>query len=121
MSLADPLRQIGAGALGLARQRLELAALDIEEEMLRAGTLLAALLVAVLLGTLAVATAIALVVVLFWDTARVAALATCFLALAAGTAFVMWRLTQALRTKPPLLATTLAELDKDAASFREAR
>ncbi len=121
MSLADTLRQIGTGALGLARQRLELAALDIEEEMLRVGTLLAALLVAVLLGTLAVATAIALVVVLFWDTARVPALATCFVVLAAGTALVAWRLAQALRTKPPLLATTLAELDKDAASFREAR
>jgi len=119
MSLADTLRQIGAGTLGLARQRLELAALDFEEEMLRAGALLAALLVAVLLGTLAVATAVALVVVLFWDTARVAALATCFVLLAAGTAFVVWRLAQALQAKPPLLATTLAELDQDIASFRE--
>ena len=119
MSLADTLRQIGAGALGLTRQRIELAALDIEEEMLRAGALLAALLIAVLLGTLAVATAIALVVVLFWDTARVAALTTCLVLLAASTIFVAWRLVQALRTKPPLLAPTLAELDKDAASFRE--
>jgi uncharacterized membrane protein YqjE len=113
VALADSLSRLGATAVLVVRQRLELAALDVEEELLRVARLLAGALSAVLLAVLALAWAAALVVTYFWDTARMEALAGVTLAFAAAAAFVAWKVAAAWDAKPPLLATTLAELRKD--------
>lgn len=119
MALARNLARLGAGSLLLARQRLELASLDIEEELLRIGLLLAGALVTALMLALALSAAAATLVIYFWDGARMAAAigVTGFFALAA---FLMaWRLACALRDKPRFLAATLAELDKDSQRLGE--
>lgn len=113
MALPDSLRALGAGLAEAGRQRLQLAALDLEDQALRAGALVAALLVATALGMLAVAALAATVVVFFWDTARLAALLGVSLFFIAGTAAALWQLQRGLRERPPLLAATLAELRKD--------
>jgi uncharacterized membrane protein YqjE len=113
VALARNLAQLGASSLLLARQRLELASLDVEEEVLRIGLLLAGALVTALMLALALSAAAATIVIYFWDGARVAAAVgvTGFFALVG--VLMAWRLVIALRDKPRFLAATLAELDKD--------
>jgi uncharacterized membrane protein YqjE len=116
--LGDSVARLGATSLLLLRQRLELVSLDVEEELLRDGLLLAGALVAALLGALFLAALGALVVVLFWDTARIAALLVVTLAYGAAAAFAVWRLARAWRDKPRFLAGTLAELGTDGDRLR---
>jgi uncharacterized membrane protein YqjE len=113
MALGRTLTQLGASSLLVARQRLELASLDVEEELLRLGGLLAGALVTALMLALALASAAATLVDYFWEGARLAATlgVTGFFAVAA--LLMAWRLARALRDKPRFLAATLAELDKD--------
>lgn len=119
MGFGQILSELGANTVRLARQRIELAALDLEEEALRQGGLLVGAIATVLVATLALAAAAALVAVYFWDSARIAALAgiTVFFTLAA---VVMARKLQlALRAKPPFMAGTLAELERDASHLEQ--
>ena len=113
MALGQALSRLGATSLQLVRQRLELASLDVEEELLRLDALLAGVLAAILMLTLALAAAAAGVVAYFWDSARMAALLGVTGAFAAAGLALAWRVARALRDKPRFLASTLAELDKD--------
>jgi uncharacterized membrane protein YqjE len=114
VGLGRRLARLAAGSLVIVRQRLELASLELEEELLRVGLLLARALVTAILLALALLGVGATIVIYFWETARLAAAlgVTAFFALAA--VLMAWRLTDALRDKPTFLAATLAELDKDA-------
>jgi uncharacterized membrane protein YqjE len=114
VGLGRNIARLAAGSLVLLRQRLELASLELEEELLRIGLLLARALVTAILLALALMAAAATVVIYFWEAARVAAAVgvTGFFALAGVV--MAWRLLSALRDKPSFLAATLAELDKDA-------
>jgi uncharacterized membrane protein YqjE len=118
MALGESLTRLGASSLQMARQRVELAALDVEEELLRVLGLLAGALVTALMLALALASAAATLVIYFWDGARVAAGmgVTAFFALAG--ALLAWRVARAVRDKPRFLAGTLAELDNDAERLR---
>lgn len=113
MALGDSLGRLGASALRVAHQRLELAALDVEEELLRTWRMLASVVMAALLATLALGAAAAFVVVAFWDTARLAALAGVTLVFAAAAVAVARNAALALASKPRFLSATLAELAKD--------
>jgi uncharacterized membrane protein YqjE len=115
MALGQTLSRLGASLLVVASQRLELASLDFEEELLRLGSLLAGTLVAALMFALALAAAAMTVVVYFWDTARLAALLGVTGLFIIAALAMAWRLSQALRDKPRFMASTLAQLDKDRA------
>ena len=65
---------LAAALLGLGRTRLELAALEFEEVRARTAENLALVLVAAICFAFALLAASMLVVVLFWDTHRIAAL-----------------------------------------------
>lgn len=119
MALGRTFARLAAGSVLLLRQRLELASLELEEEVLRLGLLLARALVTALLLALALFSAGATVIIYFWDEARLAAAVgvTGFFALAA--VLTGWRLAAALRDKPAFLAATLAELDQDAQRLGE--
>ncbi len=119
MALARNLARLGVGSLLVARQRLELASLDIEEELLRVGLLLAGVLVTALMLALALSAVAASIVIYFWDGARMAAVlgVTGFFTLAG--VLMAWRLVIAVRDKPRFLAATLAELDKDGQQLGE--
>lgn len=114
MGLGRNLARLAGDSLLVVRQRLELASLEVEEELLRIGLLLAHALVTALMLALALLAAGATVVIYFWDAARMTAAigVTGFFTLAA--VLMAWRLACALRDKPSFLAATLAELDKDA-------
>lgn len=113
MSLRQTFTQLMSSLMLVASQRLELASLDVEEELLRLGNILAGTLITALILALAIAAATATVVVYYWDTSRMSALMgiTGFF----GTiGFVMlWRLSNVWRDKPRFMAGTLAQLEKD--------
>jgi uncharacterized membrane protein YqjE len=113
MALGSSLGRLGAGAVLALRQRLELASLDVEEELLRLVGLIAGALVAALLFALALAAGAATVVVLFWDQARIAALVGVTLFFAAGGGLAARALMRSLRDKPRFLDATLTELERD--------
>jgi len=117
MALADTLARLGANSVLILRQRLELAALDIEEELLRLVVLLAGVLAAVLMGTLALAALAATVVVFFWDSARMTALLVVVVVFAAATVYLARSVARAIDTKPRMFAATLAELQRDTSNL----
>ena len=115
MSLGQTLSRLSASLWLVASQRLELASLDVEEELLRFAGLLAGILATALMFTLALAATASAVVVYFWDTARLTALLSVAGLFAVAAVALVWRLSQALRNKPRFMANTLAQLGKDCA------
>jgi uncharacterized membrane protein YqjE len=113
MALGPRLSGLAAGTLLALRQRLELASLDVEEELLRLAGLIAGALVAALLLALALAAGAATVVVVFWDHGRVAALVGVTLFFTAAGALAAGALARTLRGKPRFLDATLTELERD--------
>jgi uncharacterized membrane protein YqjE len=118
MALGQTLKQFGTSLLQVATQRLELASLDFEEELLHLGNLFASILASSLLLALALAAAATTLVVYFWDSARMVTLlgVTCIF-FAMGLAMA-WRVARALRNKPKFMASTLSQLEKDRALFK---
>jgi uncharacterized membrane protein YqjE len=111
--LRGALARIGVSFLDLVRTRLELAALEFTEQRERAKSGLLLLLIAVFFVSFAILTASALIVVIFWDTHRLAALA----AVAAGHLLIgviaLWRLKVSERSASAPFAQTLAEFERD--------
>jgi uncharacterized membrane protein YqjE len=116
VSLGDTARQLAASLAAAGRQRLELAALDVEEEVLRAGFAIASMLAVTAFGIVALAALSAAIVLAVWDRAPVIALLGVALAHSGAAAFVALRLARTLRAKPPFLAATLQELANDTRS-----
>ena len=113
MALADSVQALAAGSFVLARQRLELATLDMEEQLLRAMQILVRLLVAVALGTLALGALAATIVVGLWDTSRMAALVGVTAVFAVAAALAVRAVQTAAAARPSLLKGTLDELKRD--------
>jgi uncharacterized membrane protein YqjE len=106
---------LGKSTLKILTQRFELVTLDVEEEVLRLGWLLVtAMIVAVTTG-LALLFCGGAIVIYFWDIARWPAILTLCAIFVALTIILVLRLNQALAEKPRFMASTLTELEKDAA------
>jgi uncharacterized membrane protein YqjE len=117
--VSGPVRRLGASLLALGRIRLELLALEAQEEKDRIASLLIwAVLTALMAGFGAVFVAM-FVTVALWDTHRVAALgiaAALLIALAVWGALRVRRLTSARTT---LFQSSIAELRQDSAALRD--
>jgi uncharacterized membrane protein YqjE len=107
--------KLAAALLGLGQTRLELAAVEFEEARGRAAERLVLVLVAGLCFAFAVLAASMLVVALFWDTHRVAALCGMTIVYALVGLVALWRLAAQKKTDAPAFAATLAELERDRA------
>lgn len=118
MSITAAVRRIGANVLDLARTRLELAAIELQEGAQRLIGYLAWALAAAVLGLFALGLVILFVLVLFWDTHRLAAVGGMAVLFIAGTLFAVMKLRAGLAARPPMLPATLAELRKDAAALK---
>lgn len=117
-TLAQTLRNLGAGGLELLRNRLELAALEYQEQrelgkqMLLLGVAAAVLLA---LGLLLLAL---FVVALCWDSHRLAAIAGLTLLYGGGGVAALLRLRWRARRSPEPFAATLHELAADVELLR---
>ena len=118
MSITAAVRRIGANVLDLARTRLELAAIELQEGAHRLLGYLDWAVAAAVLGLFALGLVILFVLVLFWDTHRLAAVGGMAVLFILGTLFAVMRLRAGLAARPPMLPATLAELRKDAAALK---
>lgn len=113
--LRGSLTRLAAALLGLGRTRLALAAVEFEDARAKAAAELILVLVAGLAFALAVLAASMLVVVLFWDTHRIAVLVGMTLVYVLVGAASLWRLSVHRKAQAPAFSATLAELERDAA------
>ena len=120
MAIMETVGRIGGTLLAMVETRLELAALEIEEETQRLiGYFMLALLALILFGIAMVLVSLAIILV-FWETYRLqAALGLAALFGIAATVIGM-KLKTAFATRPRMLASTVAELNKDVHFFRNA-
>jgi|CXWL01.2.fsa_nt_gi uncharacterized membrane protein YqjE len=118
MAILETVGRIGGTLFAMIETRLELAALEVEEESQRVlGYFMLALLSLILFGIAMVLVSLTIIMV-FWDSYRLeAALALAALFGVAGT-LVMLKLKTAFATRPRMLASTVAELNKDVNFFR---
>ena len=118
MSITAAVGMIAANLLDLARTRLELAAVELQEGARRLVGYLVWALAAAVLALFALALVVLFVLVLFWDTHRLAAVGGMAVLFIVGTLFAVAKLKAGLAARPPMLPATLAELRKDAAALK---
>jgi uncharacterized membrane protein YqjE len=120
MAIIETVGRIGGTLFAMVETRLELAALEIEEETQRLiGFFMLALLSLVLFGIAMLLVSLTIILV-FWDTYRLqAAIGLAALFGVAGT-IVMFKLKAAFAKRPRMLAATVAELNKDVHFIRNA-
>lgn len=115
--LSGAVARLGASLLGLVRTRLELASVELAEERDRVQYQVTSLVAAIAMFMFALLFAATWIVVYFWDTNRLTAIAIVAIVFAAaGTALLMLR-SQAARAAPMPFAATIAEFERDRAAL----
>ena len=112
-SLRGSAARLGASLLGLVRTRLELASIEFAEERNRIQQQLVLLVAASGLLMFGVLFAAMWVVVYFWDTNRLTAIAIVALVFAAAGAALLLVRSQAARSAPTPFSATIAEFERD--------
>jgi uncharacterized membrane protein YqjE len=115
MAITAAVGRIAATVLDMAHTRLELAAVEVQEEWQRMLGYLAATLMAVLLGAGALMLAALFVILLFWDSYRLAAVGAMAALFALAGAAIYMKARASFSARPQLLSATLAELRNDVA------
>jgi uncharacterized membrane protein YqjE len=113
MGLLASAGRAGATLAAIVQTRLELAVVEVEEESQRFLRHLILSLFALFLVGIAVLMAALFVVLVFWDSYRLPAVAAMTLLFLGLGALLAGRVRAEMRAKPPLLASTLAELRRD--------
>ncbi len=115
----DSVRRVGRSLLGLLRTRVELFAVEFQEEKLRALSLMTWFAAAVALGAAGVMVAIGALALFLWRTAGYAGLAGLALGALAASAAILWGLRRWIVHGPAPFAATVKEFRKDAESLQE--
>lgn len=113
--LLQSIRHLAQTLLGAAQTRLEILATEIEEERVRLEQLLIVALAAAFCLAMGIALCVALVVLYYWDTHRLAAVGTLAAAFIAAAVVLGLILRDNARTRPKPFAITRGELAKDRA------
>jgi uncharacterized membrane protein YqjE len=115
--LFPSLQRMFTTLVALAETRLELVAVELEEQLQRALDLLLWSIAALFLGSLAILLLAVMVIIAFWDSHRLlaAGLVTGFFAVAAVVAMLVAR--QLLRTRPRIFAASISELQRDSSAL----
>jgi uncharacterized membrane protein YqjE len=120
MAIGDTVGRLGATLLAMLQTRLELAAVELEEESQRLLGYVLLSLLALFLGGIAIVLVALLVIVLFWDSYRIqAVLGLAVLFGGSGIALGL-KVRASFGAKPRLLGATLCELNKDINYVRNA-
>lgn len=118
MRFAESAGKLGGTLVAMAHTRLELAALEVEEESQRFLRQLLVSLFALFLAGVAVVLAVFLVVLVFWDSYRLQAVLVAIGVLLGAAALLGLKVRRELHNRPPLLSHTLGELRKDLDGLR---
>jgi uncharacterized membrane protein YqjE len=111
------LAHLLATAVGIAQTRLELLSTELQEEVHRVAEIILWAAIALLAAAVGLFMLALVIVFVFWDTHRMlasVAVTSVFFLIAVVAGLV---LAAKVRSKPPLLDATLAELKKDRASL----
>jgi uncharacterized membrane protein YqjE len=120
VAIVESVGRLGATLVDMLQTRLELAAVEMEEESRRLlGYLLLSLLALFLFGIAMLMVAL-LIVIVFWDSYRIAAASTVALLFLGAAAIVAFKVKSGFESKPRLLESTIAELKKDINYIRNA-
>jgi uncharacterized membrane protein YqjE len=121
MAIFESVGRLGSTIVDMVHTRLELAAVEVEEESQRMLGYLVYALLALSLFVMAFLMVSFLVIVLFWDTYRIQAVIGMAALFGISGALVAMKVKAAFENKPRLLANTIEELRKDIAYARTAR
>ena len=116
--LFQSLSNFAGTLIAIAHTRLELLTTELQEEVRQVGAILLWAFIAAFAAMMGLFLGALAVIFVFWDTHRLAAslgMIAAFMAIAIGAALI---LVKKLRTKPPMLDDTLAELAKDRDQLR---
>jgi uncharacterized membrane protein YqjE len=120
MSFFAAAGRIASTVAAMVGTRLELAAVEFQEDARRLLGYLAWSLLAVFLAAGAILLAALFVILLFWDSYRLQAVAGMAILLAAGAGLIAMSVRSRLNSQTPLFAATLAELRDDIEYVRHA-
>jgi len=118
MVFTETLKRIGASSLAMARTRLELAAVEAQEEAQSLLGYAAWTLLAAFLGAFAFMLAALFVIVLFWDEHRLLAIGAMAGVFALAAMLILAKVRAGFAARGPMLAATRAELGKDIAFIK---
>lgn len=107
------IRRILASLLGTLRVRLELAGIELQDEIDHVVRAIAMALAGALLLCIGVAFGAIAVIVALWETHRVLALAGFAILFAGGGAVLLWLLARVSRDRPPIFGETVAQFEQD--------
>jgi uncharacterized membrane protein YqjE len=113
MAFGAALGRIGATLVAMVHTRLELAAVEVQEEARRLLGYVAWTLMAVFLAAGALLLAALFVIILFWDSYRLLAVGGMAALFALAAAGILFKVRASFAARPPLLAATLGELRND--------
>lgn len=116
--VSEPLRRLGASLLTTARIRLELFAIEAQEEKERVAGLIVWAVFAALMAGFGVLMLTLLIIVALWDTYRLVAFmgTTVFMIAAAG--FALFKVKGLLAMPATMFRSSIAELRDDAEALR---
>ena len=114
VGVGSTTRRLGASLLRLGRIRLELLAIEVQEEKERVAALLFWAVLAALAAGVGLVFAALLATVLLWDSHRWQVLAGCALAFAALAGYGAWRLSRLQGRLALPLRASIDELRHDA-------
>jgi len=118
MSILAAASRIAATVVAMVGTRLELAAVEFQEDARRLLGYLAWALLAVFLAAGAFMLVALFVIVLFWDDYRLQAIAGMAILFAASAGLILMKVKSALNNQASLFSGTLAELRNDVAYIR---
>ncbi|MBC3873938.1 phage holin family protein [Undibacterium flavidum] len=119
MAITDSILRLGASLIESLHTRLELASVEIEEEVGRYASYLLLSLLGLFFGIVTVLLLILLVLIVFWDAHREFALISLIIIFAVASVGIFAYLKTALKNKPRLLAASLNELQNDSEALRQ--
>lgn len=116
--LPASFRRLGSSLLGLVRTRIELFAVELQEQKLQATGLLLWLAVAVALSVAAILLALGTLALFLWNTAGYPGLVGLSLLVAGAAAGVLLLIRRRILRAAPPFAATAAEFQKDLEHLR---
>ncbi|MBI4623759.1 MAG: phage holin family protein [Verrucomicrobia bacterium] len=116
--LLGSARRVGSSLLALLHTRVELFAVELQEEKLRAIRLLVWLSVAVALGVAGILVAVGVLGLFLWQRAGYAGVIGLAVAALTGAAALLWMIHRRILRGPDPFAATVAEIGKDLECLR---
>jgi uncharacterized membrane protein YqjE len=113
MALGAAVSRIGATLVAMVHTRLELAAVEVQEESRRLLGYLAWTLLAVFLAAGAVLLAALFVIILFWDSYRLLAVGGMAVLFALAGFVILMKVRASFAAHGPMFKATLGELRND--------